>query len=131
MEELDIKETRMQINSQLGELFRLAEQGQKAVIMNDAVFQERKHREILSEIPIDSRSVHIYEVKAWTGKTLAYLRNNLRSRKTNIKHEERQTQYWAIDVIRFLCDLWGIDYPERYIKQCKKEGVNPKTGDYA
>ena len=58
---------------------------------------------------IDDKNIVLAHVKARGGK--------------------RTSTFWAVDVLKYLCDLWGMDYPDRYKNACIKLGIDPKSGN--
>lgn len=71
-----------------------------------------------------NKNINIHSVEVWANLPENFIRQKLYPRNPN-----RTSTFWALDVMKFLCDLWQKDYPEVYIKTCKKEGINPKTGN--
>ncbi|MCR5453411.1 MAG: hypothetical protein K6F33_00290 [Bacteroidales bacterium] len=73
-----------------------------------------------------SKTININTIVEW-----ARLDENIIKTKLSPRNPLRTSTFWCVDVMKFLCDLWGRQYPESYYKACEKECINPKTGMYA
>lgn len=62
---------------------------------------------------IRDKRVHIKCIADWTGKTETYIKKNIPTRN------RYTSTFYAVDVIKFLCDLWSMDYPETFLEYQK------------
>ena len=90
-------------------------------------YEAMRQKDILTRLEnnITSRDININTVIEW-----AQIPENSIRLKLNARNAKRTSTFWAVDVMRFLCDLWGATPPEAYYKMCNKIGINPKTGNY-
>lgn len=83
-------------------------------------YEDQKHREVVEKLArkIYTKRVSIRNISDWSGKNENYLKTQLpqRSKYTNT--------FWAVDVVKFLCDLWSLDYPPEYFEQCEKYKIS-------
>ena len=83
-------------------------------------YEDQKHREVVEKLAkkIKSKRVSIRNISDWSGKTENYI-------KTQLPQRSKYTDtFWAVDVVKFLCDLWSWDYPPEYYEQCEKYKIS-------
>lgn len=89
---------------------------------------KQKHYQdvVLESVDIKSKSISADKALAWSGlPSTIFLANKPRSRNS-----KRTKTYWGVDVVKWLCELWHRDYPEKYINECYALNIDPKTGDF-
>lgn len=74
----------------------------------------------------NTKNININTIIEWVRLPENMIRQKLVPRTPN-----RNSTFWGLDVMKFLCDLWGRKYPDTYYKVCKKESINPNTGMFA
>lgn len=92
-----------------------------------AKFEESRRNDVLRNLEknMAAKGININTVVEW-----ARLNENIIVQKLSPRNPKRKKTFWAVDVMKFLCDLWGVTPPDAYYKVCEKEGINPKTGRY-
>lgn len=67
---------------------------------------------------IKSKVVSLDTIRAWTEKSENYILSKLPKR-----NPKRTKTFYAVDVVKFYCEEYGLDLPEEYFKQCEKFGI--------
>lgn len=90
-------------------------------------YEAMRQKDILSRLEknLQARDININTVIEW-----AQIPENSIRLKLYARNSKRTSTFWAVDVMRFLCDLWGATPPDAYYKVCDKMSINPKTGRY-
>lgn len=90
-------------------------------------YEAMRQKDILSRLEknLQARDININTVIEW-----AQIPENSIRLKLYARNSKRTSTFWAVDVMRFLCDLWGATPPDAYYKVCDKMGINPTTGNY-
>lgn len=83
----------------------------------DAEFRRKKINQVIRQLHQRKNEIAVNLVADWTDKTEDYLRRNIPQRNG---HKNR---FYAVDVLKFLCDLWDLDYPEEYETYGRKLGI--------
>ncbi|MBQ3619385.1 MAG: hypothetical protein II939_14655 [Bacteroidales bacterium] len=90
-------------------------------------YEAMRQKDILTRLEknITSRDININTVVEWAQIPEISIRTRLYARNA-----KRTSTFWAVDVMRFLCDLWEATPPEAYYRACNRMGINPTTGNY-
>ena len=90
-------------------------------------YEAMRQKDILSRLEkrLTKRDININTVIEW-----AQLSENIIRQKLYARSTKRTSTFWAVDVMRFLCDIWGLTPPDTYYKECRRNGINPHTGNY-
>lgn len=80
-------------------------------------FRRKKINKLISMLHSRKNEIAINLVADWADKTEDYVARNIEQR--NLHKNKRN----VVDVLKFLCDLWDLDYPQEYHDYGKKFGI--------
>lgn len=85
-----------------------------------ANYETIRHEKVIERFvrEIKSKNVSLDTITALTEKNANYI-----IAKLPIRNQHRKKTFWAVDVVKFCCDEWGIDYPPEYRAQCEKFSI--------
>lgn len=97
-----------------------AKQQPIAIEQKNDNYENHHRKKVLNNLVkhIRSKRISMQTVAAWSDKNENYIRAQIPHRT-----ERYVNTFWAVDVVKFLCDVWAIDYPNEYFIQCQKFGI--------
>ena len=83
----------------------------------ETVYETMRRQKVVEHFTkiIKAKTVSLDTVVALTEKNANYIVS-----KIPIHNNHRTQTFWAVDVLKFCCDEWGIDYPPEYLTQRAK-----------
>ena len=79
-------------------------------------FETERRKEVINRLcgKIANKRVSLVLVADWVRKTEQYCRRNIKQRSNYTNTA------WAVDVLKFVCEEWGLPLPECYEMQLEK-----------
>ena len=109
-------------------------QTQPPTVITDEIFESERRKRILNELSAKllgkNLRVPLLLVSEWSKKTQLWF-NTLEGKKALPLRNDEKMNRRLPDVIKFLCDLWNIPYPQELKDFCRKhvgfENLTTKT----
>lgn len=82
-------------------------------------FETERRKDLINRLcgKIADKRIPLILVADWVRKTFVYCRRKIKQRSNYTKTA------WAVDVLKFVCEEWGLPLPECYETQLEKFGL--------